>query len=174
MILNAFNTLSTGLSAIIVQDMSAKRHKDYEFNWQKCFQFEGDTGPFMQYCHARLTSMLAKYSASHNDDPKFALPPKDLGSLDVSRLENSHAFILVQEIAKYPDLIAHLTKGFEACNVLTYFFNLCHRISSAYDVLWVMNRPEEEAYANAFLYWSAKCVLNHGLKLLGLTPLDRM
>ena len=154
--------------------MSAKRHKDYEFEWKKCFQFEGDTGPFLQYCHARLTSVLSKYTAQVADDARYALPPKDMSQLDLSRLENPHAFVVVQELAKYPDLIAHLPKTYEPCNVLTYLFNLCHRISSAYDVLWVMNRPAEEAYANAFLYWSAKVVLHHGLKLIGLTPLDRM
>ena len=45
------------VSAIMVQDMAAKRIKDYDFKLERVTQFEGDTGPYLQYAHARLCSI---------------------------------------------------------------------------------------------------------------------
>ena len=49
-----------GLSAVIIQDLSARRIKDYDFNWARMTSFEGDTGPYLQYTHARLCSIERK------------------------------------------------------------------------------------------------------------------
>jgi arginyl-tRNA synthetase len=49
-----------GMSAVIVQDLSAKRRKNYDFNWDRMTAFEGETGPYLQYSHARLSSIMRK------------------------------------------------------------------------------------------------------------------
>eukprot|EP00039_Didymoeca_costata_P002460 m.60362 g.60362 ORF g.60362 m.60362 type:complete len:220 (-) comp11313_c0_seq4:2116-2775(-) len=46
-----------GLSAIVVQDLKSRRIKNYKFDWDQILQAEGDTGPFLQYTHARLCSI---------------------------------------------------------------------------------------------------------------------
>jgi len=46
-----------GLSAVVVQDLSAKRIKDYEFHLERVTSYQGFTGPYLQYSHARLSSM---------------------------------------------------------------------------------------------------------------------
>jgi arginyl-tRNA synthetase len=46
-----------GLAAIVVQDLRAKRIKDYQFSWERILQIEGDSGPFLMYTHARLCSL---------------------------------------------------------------------------------------------------------------------
>ena len=47
-----------GRSAVVVQDLKARRLKDYTFAWDRVLTHEGDTGPFLQYTHARLSSLL--------------------------------------------------------------------------------------------------------------------
>jgi len=44
-----------GLSAIVIQDLHAKRGKDYSFDLSRMTAFKGDTGPYLQYTHARLS-----------------------------------------------------------------------------------------------------------------------
>ena len=46
-----------GLAAIVVQDLRARRIKDYQFSWERMLQIEGDSGPFLMYTHARLCSL---------------------------------------------------------------------------------------------------------------------
>lgn len=163
-----------GVSAVMVQDYSAKRTKDYEFSWKRCLSFEGDTGPFLQYSHARLNSILAKYTNTLEADSRYSLPPTSLEHLPLDHFEGSQAYGLLQEYARYPDLVQFLTRQWEPCNLLTYLFTICHKIASAVEHLWVMNQPPHIAYPNAVIYWCAKQILRHGFGLLGLTPLERM
>ncbi|KAI9221906.1 arginyl-tRNA synthetase [Blastocladiella britannica] len=156
-----------GLSAIVVQDMSARRVKDYEFNWDRMFSFEGDTGPYLQYAHARLCSIERKAG--------LTLPYADLSDVDLSLLTEPAAKTLVLQLAQFPDLVRVLpTNGFEPVNVTTYLFKLCHTVSSALDTLYVINQEEKTKKARMLLFWSARIVLGNGLRLIGLRPLERM
>jgi arginyl-tRNA synthetase len=58
--------------------------------------------------------------------------------------------------------------------VVTYLFKLTHQVSSCYDVLWVAGQTEELATARLALYGAARQVLYNGMRLLGLTPVERM
>ena len=49
-----------GLSAVIIQDLRAKRIKDYDFNWDRMLADHGDTGPYLQYAHVRMASIERK------------------------------------------------------------------------------------------------------------------
>jgi arginyl-tRNA synthetase len=49
-----------GLSAVVIQDLSARRIRDYDFSWDRMTNKEGNTGPYLQYTHARLCSMADK------------------------------------------------------------------------------------------------------------------
>ncbi len=49
-----------GISAVLIQDLSARRIKDYAFEWSRMTSFEGDTGPYLQFSHTRLCSMERK------------------------------------------------------------------------------------------------------------------
>jgi arginyl-tRNA synthetase len=56
-----------GISAVMVQDMSEKRINNYPFNIERMTSFEGDTGPYLQYAHARICSIQRKVALSQND-----------------------------------------------------------------------------------------------------------
>ncbi|ORZ29794.1 arginyl-tRNA synthetase [Catenaria anguillulae PL171] len=156
-----------GLSAIVVQDMSARRVKDYDFAWDRMFSFEGDTGPYLQYAHARLCSIERK--------AEMEMPLKSLEGVDFSLLNEPTVKPLVHMLAQFPDLVRQLpANGFEPCNVVTYLFKLCHAVSSALDTLYVVGREENVKKARMLLYWSTRVVLGNGLKLIGLRPLERM
>ena len=56
-----------GISAVMVQDMKGKRINNYNFDMDRMTSFEGDTGPYLQYAHARLCSITRKVTAAHPD-----------------------------------------------------------------------------------------------------------
>ncbi|KAJ3355768.1 Arginyl-tRNA synthetase [Allomyces javanicus] len=156
-----------GISAIVIQDMSARRIKDYAFAWERMFSFEGDTGPYLQYAHARLCSIERKSGLTQ-------IPPA-LDEIDFTLLKEPAVASLVTLLAQFPDLVRTLpNNGFEPCNVVTYLFQLCHAVSSALDTLYVVNQEEHIKKARMLLYWSARVTLGNGLRLIGLRPLERM
>jgi len=81
---------------------------------------------------------------------------------------------LISKIAAFPEAIAHACHGGEPCTLVTYLMDLCHSISSALNVLWVLGREQHLAEARMLLFWAARVTLGNGLSILGLRPLERM
>lgn len=153
-----------GISAVMIQDMQSKRINNYEFKWDRMLSFEGDTGPYLQYAHSRLSSVQRK----------AGIPEEKLTTANFELLTEPCAVNLVRVIAQYPDTIKKALKTGEPSTIVTYLFNLTHIVSSCYDILWVAGQEEDLATARLALYASAKQVLNNGMRLLGLTPVERM
>lgn len=125
--------------------------------------FEGDTGPYLQYAHARLCSIARK----------AGLTDQDLESADLTLLNEPHAINLVRALASWPDTVQQTLKTLEPTTVLTYLFKMTHMLSSSYDVLQVVGSEPEVKKARMALYEAARQVLNNGMKLLGLNPVER-
>jgi arginyl-tRNA synthetase len=126
--------------------------------------FEGDTGPYLQYAHTRLCSIMRKAN----------IPAEQIKSADMTLLTETHATNLVRCLAQYPDVLQNTLKTLEPATVVTYLFKMTHLLSSSYDVLRVLGEEEGIMYARLALYESARQVLSNGMKLLGLTPVERM
>ena len=125
--------------------------------------FEGDTGPYLQYAHARLCSITRK--AGLNDE--------DLKTADLSLLQEPHAVNLVRLLAMWPDVVSMTLKTLEPVTVLSYLFKMTHMLSSSYDVLKVIGSEPEVMKARMALYEAARQVLYNGMRLLGLSPVER-
>jgi len=54
-----------GIGAIIFNDLKNKRIKDVDFDWDQVLTFDGETGPYLQYTHTRLASILEKYALTN-------------------------------------------------------------------------------------------------------------
>lgn len=132
--------------------------------------FEGDTGPYLQYAHARLTSIIRR--ATGSPDPAELIP--SLLKADVSLLSEKHAVELVRMLVQWPDVFLQTVKTQEPITVLTYLFRMTHALSSSYDHLQVVGSEEKVKDARLALYVCTRQVLRNGMGLLGLTPLDRM
>ncbi|KAF3354181.1 hypothetical protein VdG1_07646 [Verticillium dahliae VDG1] len=153
-----------GISAIMVQDMTGKRQNSYTFSLEAMTSFEGDTGPYLQYAHARLSSIMRKAN----------IPEADLVNADLSLLSEKHATELIRMLSQYPDTVQNTLKTLEPTTVLTYLFKLTHVLSSSYDVLRVVGSEPEVLKARLALYYSTRTVLANGMRLLGLSPVQRM
>jgi arginyl-tRNA synthetase len=125
--------------------------------------FEGDTGPYLQYAHARLCSIFRKAN----------IPTSEIESANLSLLTEPHAINIMRLIARYPDTVVNTLKTHEPTTVLTFLFRMTHALSSSYDVLKVIGSEPELMRARLALYEAARVVLNNGMRLLGLTPVER-
>ncbi|KAJ2842022.1 arginyl-tRNA synthetase, partial [Coemansia brasiliensis] len=106
-----------GMSAIVIQDLSAKRIKNYEFDWARILNFEGDTGPYIQYQHTRMCSLERKAHVGINPNA------------DVSLLTEDVTREIINMISQYPDVLASSFKTLEPCNVVQYLLKLSRAVS---------------------------------------------
>ncbi|KAJ6008206.1 Arginine--tRNA ligase cytoplasmic [Penicillium herquei] len=162
---NPVETADTlGITAVMVQDMTGKRINGYTFNLEAMTSFEGDTGPYLQYAHARLCSM----------GRKSGLDLDDLASANFDLLHERHAVDLIRLLASWPDVLVNTAKTLEPVTVLAYLFRMTHMLSSSYDVLKVIGSEPDVKKARMALYAAARQVLHNGMRVLGLNPVERM
>jgi arginyl-tRNA synthetase len=125
--------------------------------------FEGDTGPYLQYAHARLCSITRRVQ----------LTEEELLSADLSLLTEPHAQNLIRVLSQYPDVVQNTLKTLEPTTILTYLFKMTHTLSSSYDHLRIVGSEKELMKARMALYDAARTILHNGMKLLGLSPVER-
>ena len=160
-----------GMTAIKIQDMAGKRINNYTFDWKRMFSFEGDTGPYLQYNHVRLCSMERM-----NAEDGLVLPKEDLDfeTMRTERLHVPEALEIVWLLAQWPDVVRTASRDHQASTIVTFCFKLTHAISSAWEKLIVKNQERDDALVRLWLYRCAKDVLSSALRLLTVTPLERM
>lgn len=152
-----------GVSAVVIQDFSAKRIKDYEFKMDRMTLFEGDTGPYLQYAHTRLSSIERKY------DKKI-----DVDNVKYDLLKEDCALQLATMLTKLPEIVHGACRTSEPCLVVTYLMQLCHLVSTVIEQLYVLGQEKEIAEARLALYTATRITLGNGMRLLGLIPLEKM
>jgi arginyl-tRNA synthetase len=136
----------------------------YEFDMDKMTSFEGDTGPYLQYSHARLRSVLSKSNLAAEEYETSA---------DLSLLDHPLDHSLVRLLVQYPDIVQITLTTLEPTTILTYLFLLTHSINGHYHKIRVIGSEHEVMKARLALYDATKSVLNHGMRVLGLQPLER-
>ncbi|KAJ6441977.1 arginyl-tRNA synthetase [Purpureocillium lavendulum] len=137
---------------------------NYTFDLQRMTSFEGDTGPYLQYAHARLCSITRK----------AGLSAEEISTADLSLLTEPMATNLIRVVCQWPDVVSNTLRTLEPTTILTYLFKMTHILSTSYSHLRIVGSEPEVMKARMALYDSARVVLHNGMVLLGLTPLDRM
>ncbi|KAH3659580.1 hypothetical protein OGATHE_005625, partial [Ogataea polymorpha] len=181
-----------GISAVMIQDMQGKRNNNYEFSWDRMLSTEGDTGPYLQYAHSRLRSIerncnvaeekllvadlsIENLVGTEDQVKQLGLEPAEQAKkLDILATQREKVESLVRILVSYPDILRYASKNHEPSTLVTYLFKLTHQFSSTYKVLRVMGEKEQVLEARLALFSSVRQVLNNGLRVLGITPVDRM
>ncbi len=154
---------AVGLSAVMIQDLGAKRARGYRFDWDRMLHYKGCTGPNLQYAHARLCSLERRNA----DVPLVA-------ELDDSLLQEPEAQRLIELVARYPTVVQTALQTLESYALCAYLFEVSRAVARALNTLWVQGRAAPLQRARKRLYWSARIVMGNGLRLLGLVPLEAM
>ncbi|KAM0792037.1 hypothetical protein ACM66B_004745 [Microbotryomycetes sp. NB124-2] len=159
-----------GVTAVKVQDLAGKRINNYKFEWSRMTSFEGDTGPYLQYAHVRLSSVERK-----NASEVVLPPPSERASkINTALLTDNKSRDIILLLANYPDAVKAAFRASEPSTIVTWCFRLCHAISSAWETLLVRGQPQDVALARLWLYVTARDVLATAMRLLTLEPLEKM
>ncbi|WVR09383.1 arginine-tRNA ligase [Kwoniella sp. DSM 27419] len=155
-----------GTTAVKIQDMAGKRINDYDFDIKRCTSFEGDFGPFIQYSHVRLCSVQRK-----NPNVPVAV---SVNEIDLSVLMEPKVHDILIHLALYPQAVRNAYVQSEPSQLVTWCFKLSHLVGGAWETVKVANQEEEIAKARLFFYIQTREVLASAMKLLSLTPIERM
>ena len=152
-----------GVGAVVYFDLHNDRNKDIDFRWERALSFEGETGPYVQYTHARCCSVLRKAQAYADVEPDYSVLCDD-EALDVLMLISRFPEVVRKAMDQNePSLITrHTTSLAQAYN--KYYFE--HRIMEE-------NDPAGSA-ARVNLTDAVRDVIKTGLYLIGVEAPERM
>ena len=132
----------------------------------RCTSFEGDFGPFIQYSHVRLCSVQRK-------NPQIPIPTS-VDEIDVSLLDDPKINEIIYHLALYPTAVSNALQFSEPSTIVTWCFKFSHLVGSAWETVKVSGAEEETARARLFLFIQMREVLASAMRLLSLTPIERM
>lgn len=152
-----------GVGAIIFQELSNSRIKDYQFSWERTLSFEGETGPYVQYSHARCCSLIEK--------------SKHLPSLEVNYdllADNMDAMEVIRVLTTFEDVLMRSYLRNEPHHVARFALDLAQSFNKFYHDNHILNEDEEIQKAFIALVDSARIGLNNSLYLLGMEAPRKM
>lgn len=158
---------TVGIGAVKFQELSAGRIKDYVFNWDKILNFDGETGPYVQYTHARAASILR--------DSELDINSLDADSIDYNYLSSESAYELIKLIYRFSEVVIDAAEKYEPSVITRYIVDVAQVFNKFYhDEHIIKGVTEEEKKAKVLLTYAAKTTLANGLGLLGIKAPDRM
>jgi arginyl-tRNA synthetase len=147
---------SIGITAMLTQELSARRLSDHVFDIGWMTSFERGTGPDLQYWYAMLCSIL-------KNNPAMA----HLSEEDFGFLEQQDQADLLRLLVQYPDITYSAYKGFEPATIMAYLVTVIGQLSLC---MKGNHGKDGVSPAEATVYEATRIVLENGMKLLGITP----
>ena len=151
-----------GIGAVVFFDLYNNRIKDIDFSWERALNFDGETGPYVQYTHARACSVLRKAEGADAAEPDFAAL-SDPFSQDVVRL-----------IEQFPDILKSAVNRSEPSMVTRFSVDLAQAFNKFYYENKVMVDEPGTRAARLMLTRATKQVLKQALYLIGVEAPERM
>jgi arginyl-tRNA synthetase len=156
---------AVGLGAVKYADLANDRIKDYVFDWDRMLATEGNTGPYLQYAHARICSVLRRAGG--------ATSPETSGiSLSLAETAERELALQLLQFGSAVELVARELKPHHLC---TYLFALATRFTAFYERCPVLKAESAELRASRVVLCAITArVLGCGLSLLGIEAPPRL
>lgn len=152
-----------GIGAVIFNDFSAGRIKDEIFDWDTILNFQGETGPYVQYTYVRTRSILEKIDK---------LPKQE--EINVKVLCDEYSQVILKLLYNFEEILIQVTEKNEPSILAHYLIDLAKAFSSFYNSDRIIGESKEIQDARAYLTYATSKVLKTGAELLGLQMPDRM
>jgi arginyl-tRNA synthetase len=155
------------LGAIKYFDLSHNRKTEIIFTWDKALSFEGNTGPYLQYTHARIHGILRK-APDHIEAAKGYSP-------DLNLILKPQELAVLRKLVKFPEILDMVSVDYFPNNLCVYLFDLSQSFNAFYQEVPVLQ--EEDAGVKLFrlqLITATAQVINNGLYLLGIEAPEEM
>ncbi len=152
-----------GIGAVIFNDMSASRIKDEVFDWNTILNFQGETGPYIQYTYVRTKSVLEKAGY---------LPKME--NVKTENLSDDYSMAILKLIYNFEDVLVQVTDKNEPSILARYLIDLAKAYSSFYNENKIIVEDKEIQDARIYLTYATSEVLKQGANLLGMQMPEKM
>lgn len=148
-----------GTGAVIFHDLKNYRLNDVEFSLEEMLKFEGDTGPYVQYTHARASALLRKgnYKEIERTEAQF----------------DEEAWPIVKELIEFPEVIKRAHDGNDPSLIAKYVIQLSKKFNQYYGKVRIL-ADSEYKQVRLSLVSAVQIVLREGLRLLGVDAPEEM
>ena len=144
---------AVGVGAVIFHDLSNNRIKDINFIWDEVLNFDGNTGPYVQYTYARCCSILEK-AGSYGKDGAITHPSE----VDI-----------IKTLSLFPEKVEQARRDLEPSVISRYLLDVCQEFNRFYHDCPVLRAEDEKVRSTRLAIVEAtSVVLSNGLKLVGL------
>jgi len=150
-----------GVGAAVFFDLYNNRIKDIDFWWDRALNFDGETGPYVQYTHARACSVLRKANARE-------------GIADYRALKGEESQNVVRMLERFPDVIGEAVERYEPSLVTRYAVDLCQMFNRFYREERILDDDASAREAKLELTAAVRQVIATALTLLGIAAPERM
>lgn len=152
-----------GVGAIVFQELSNSRIKDYTFSWDRALTFEGETGPYTQYTHARCCSLLQKAGVEIDDKINFSILS-----------ENPDAMNVVRQIDTFEEMLIRSANRYEPHHITRFVLDVCQAFNKFYHDNPILSAEEDKKRAYLSLVKVTKIVIQNALWILGMEAPEKM
>lgn len=148
-----------GTGAVIFHDLKHFRLNDIEFSLTDMLRFEGDTGPYVQYTHARAASLLRKGNYKESDESAL--------------MDLDEAWPVVHTLMYFPDTVMRAMEEYDPSQIAKYVIELSKAFNKYYASVRILDDQEKKQERLSLVY-CVKIVLKEGLRLLGIGAPEEM
>ena len=152
-----------GVGAIIFNDLSNSRIKDEIFDWDMLLNFQGETGPYIQYIYVRTRSLIDKAGYIPN-----------IADLDYNKLTEKEAFETLKLIYSFNNVVKNAADKNEPSILARYLIDLSQSFSTFYNEHKIITDDKAIQDVRLYLTYAVGIVLKTGAELLGMEMPDRM
>jgi arginyl-tRNA synthetase len=149
---------AVGIGAVKYADLSSDRGNDYVFDLDRMVAMTGNTGPYLQYAHARLSRLLSKAGASG----------------EVTDLKDPAEQQLALLLTDFADTVAQVAETLQPHRLCTYLYDVASALSTFYEQCPVLSSEGATRASRIALCTATRKVLQDGLSLLGIQAPDAM
>ena len=162
-------TSQVGIGAVVFNELSNNRIKDYTFKWDQILNFDGETGPYVQYTHARCASLLRK---AGEDIVAKAQDPKNVDFALLAKSDS--AYELTKLIYAFPGVVEQAGEKYEPSIITRHIIDIAQCFNKFYHDEHIIVDDEVEKTSKIALVIATKRVIATGIGLLGMKAPERM
>lgn len=162
-------TSQVGIGAVVFNELSNNRIKDYTFKWDQILNFDGETGPYVQYTHARCASLLRK---AGEDIVAKAQEPKNVDFALLAKSDS--AYELTKLIYAFPGVVEQAGEKYEPSIITRHIIDIAQCFNKFYHDEHIIVDDEVEKISKIALVIATKRVIATGIGLLGMKAPERM
>ena len=152
-----------GVGAVIFNDLSNNRVKDEIFDWDTILNFQGETGPYVQYTYVRTQSILRKAE----NVPSFR-------DVNIEKIDDNYSVNILKLIYNFEDILVEVTKKEEPSILSRYLIDLAKAFSNFYNENKIIGEEKEVENARLYLTKVVGEILKTGASLLGIEMPNKM